>query len=119
MFSLLFLIASCERHSSAATPGDNPLVDGPEKAATDLAAVPETVEVKMPSDRVVTRECFGRMPEEERVSAAPKAPSRSASNNMAGSSTPAPEVAAPPPPAPSPMGGASGLGQPGLGGRGV
>ncbi|HND29780.1 MAG TPA: VWA domain-containing protein, partial [Myxococcota bacterium] len=113
------LIASCERHSSAATPGENPLVDGPEKAPTDLAAIPETVEVKMPSDRVITRECFGRMPEEERVSASPKASYRSASNS--GSSAPATPVvaAAPPPPSPAPSGlsgmGVSGGGQGGGG----
>ncbi|HND00299.1 MAG TPA: hypothetical protein PKW90_29500, partial [Myxococcota bacterium] len=109
MFSLLFLIASCERHSSAATPGENPLVDGPEKAPTDLAAIPETVEVKMPSDRVITRECFGRMPEEERVSASPKASYRSASNS--GSSAPATPVVAAAPPLPSPApSGLSGMG---------
>ena len=117
MFSLLFLIASCERHSSAATPGENPLVGGPEKAPADFAAVPETIEVKMPSDRVITRECFGRMPEEERVSSYPKAPSRSTGNNMAAPSSPAPVVAAPPPPSSAPSGG-MGLSGGGVGGGG-
>lgn len=118
MFSLLFLIASCERHSSAATPGDNPLVDGPEKAPADFAAVPETIEVKMPSDRVITRECFGRMPEEERVSSAPKAPTRSTSNNMAAPPSPAPVASTPPPPPSSAPSSGFGLTGSGVGGGG-
>ena len=101
MLSVIIMLASCDSAESSTAKTADPLANGNSLATntsekTTLAATAEAPPVRIPGDKVITRECFASVRDEERASSGyGSGPGTIGTKGRGGGAT-----SAPPPPAP-------------------